>query len=171
MIWIALPIALLLLFISKKGRVVMSLKDKIKQANQRGGWKGEEIPTEFGKFFGVYPENIPRTVMSLPEFANIVKQTIGTNTHDKRLIIQSIIAIAIREQGALSGLKFPDNNPFGFNAFKGKWQYIRDLRRWYLPCKGSQRLGMVSAFPLPSTFNQSYGARITKKGIPYNTIA
>jgi hypothetical protein len=121
----------------------IDLQRLILEANDKGGWKWKDKetnkviildkpPEEFGKFLGVYLGNdprsdIPKTVMSLSEFAQIVKQTIGTSTTEKRVLVQSIIAIAIREQGAEGGLKFPDNNPFGFNAWKGGWQYIRDL--------------------------------------------
>ena len=100
-------------------------KDKIIAANQRGGWGGDKPPTEFGPFRGVYPEDIPQTVMRVEDFAKIVKQIIGTDTKEKQTLARSIIAIAIREQRIRGLLRFPDNNPFGFNAWKGGWKSIR----------------------------------------------
>jgi len=137
MIWIALPILALLILISrlqqkqkqlkptKPKTGEMELKAMINEANKIAGWKTlEEAISEYGKFLGVYAQggNIPKTTMALDEFAQLVKKTV-----DNKVIAQSIIAIAIREQGANRGLAFPDNNPFGFNAFKGGWKSIKHL--------------------------------------------
>lgn len=104
------------------------IKDKIIAANNRakGPWKGKDKPpTEFGPFLGVYPTDIRKTVMRVEDFAKIVKQTIGTDTKEKQALVRSIIAIAIREQRIRGLLQFPDNNPFGFNAWPNSWQSIR----------------------------------------------
>lgn len=102
------------------------LKDKIVAANRRGGWPpNDKPPTEFGPFVGIYPGNIPWNVMRVEDFAKIVKQTIGTDTEEKQALVRSIIAIAIREQRIKGVLQFPDNNPFGFNAWAGGWKSIR----------------------------------------------
>jgi len=100
-------------------------KDKIIAANRRGGWRGDNPPTEFGPFRGVSPGDIPWTVMKVDNFAQIVKQTIGTDTKEKQALVRSIIAIAIREQMIRGALRFPDNNPFGFNAWPNSWKSIR----------------------------------------------
>jgi len=100
-------------------------KDKIVIANKRGGWRGDKPPTEFGPCRGVYPEDIPKTVMKVEDFAKIVKQTIGTDTKEKQTLVRSILAIAIREQRIGGVLQFPDNNPFGFNAWPNGWKNIR----------------------------------------------
>ncbi|MFZ8804262.1 MAG: hypothetical protein ACO2PO_14930 [Candidatus Calescibacterium sp.] len=157
MIWIALPVITLIILISRKKRgLAMDLKSMIMQANERGGGKywdektrkwiiWDTPPTEFGKFLGVYRQgnpnsDIPTTVMSISQFADIVKRTIGIDTTEKLLIARSIVAIAIREQLIRGQLIFPDNNPFGFNAFKNSWKSIRqyingiflakDLKGW-----------------------------------------
>jgi hypothetical protein len=118
---------------SKESKMDKSqLQALIKEANGWGRW-GEERTTppteEFKNFLGVYLGNdprsdIPKTIMTIPEFAQLVKQTIGTDTAEKRALVRSIVAIAIREQAKEGKLAFPDNNPFGFNAFKGGWQTI-----------------------------------------------
>jgi hypothetical protein len=141
MIWIALIIVTLLMLIKRKRGVAMDLKIMILQANERGNWKYWDAktrkwiildtpPTEFGKFLGVYRQgspnsDIPTTVMSNSQFADVVKRTIGIDTTEKLLIARSIVAIAIREQLIRGQLIFPDNNPFGFNAFKDSWKSIR----------------------------------------------
>ena len=135
MIWIALLIVALLILVAirrRKGGVAMELKNMIREANRRGGWSGDNPPTEFGKFLGVYRQgnpksDIPTTIMSISQFADLVRRTIGTETTEKLLITRSIVAIAIREQGRRGGLVFPDNNPFGFNAFKNSWKSIRQF--------------------------------------------
>jgi|GEM_PF-3156038 hypothetical protein len=129
-IWISALIFLLLVLISLnslRGRLKMEMhKDKILAANKRGGWRGDKPPTEFGPFRGVYPEDIPHTVMKVEDFAKIVRQTIGTDTKEKQTLVRSIIAIAIREQRREGALRFPDNNPFGFNAWPNSWKSIRN---------------------------------------------
>jgi hypothetical protein len=129
LIWISAVIVLILILValnSLKRRWKMEMhKDKIIAANKRGGWRGDKPPTEFGPFRGVYLEDIPRTVMKVEDFAKIVKQTIGTDTPEKRTLVRSIIAIAIREQRIGGLLQFPDHNPFGFNAWPNRWKSIR----------------------------------------------
>jgi hypothetical protein len=125
-LWVSALIVILLVLISLKRRWKMEMhKDKIIAANKRGGWRGNEPPTEFGPFRGVYSGDIPHTVMKVEDFAKIVKQTIGTDTKEKQTLARSIIAIAIREQRKGGVLQFPDNNPFGFNAWPNGWKSIR----------------------------------------------
>jgi len=128
MIWIAIILVFTLIILSllKRGLKMEVHKDKIIVANKRGGWGGDKPPTEFGPFRGVYPEDIPQTVMKVEDFAKIVRQTIGTDTKEKQTLVRSIIAIAIREQRTKGVLKFPDNNPFGFNAWPNGWKNIKN---------------------------------------------
>jgi len=153
MIWFALPIIALLILISKlktKPRgVYMDIKSLIREANKIGGWSGDKPPTEFGEFLGVYlgrdpRSDIPRTVMTLEEFARIVKQTTGSSN---KVITQSIIAIAIREQLIQGKLIFPDNNPFGFNAWRGGWGSIKHLINGIFLAKDRQGWKWFLSFP------------------------
>lgn len=126
------------------------LKDKIIAANNRAGgpWKGKDKPpTEFGPFGGVYPIDIPKTIMRVEDFAKIVKQTIGTDTKEKQTLVRSIIAIAIREQRIEGLLQFPDNNPFGFNAWPNSWQSIRKYINGIFLAKDKQGWIWFLSFP------------------------
>jgi hypothetical protein len=177
MIWIALPILALLILISrlqkqkpkpisggapKTGGNEVDLKAMIDEANKIAGWKTlEEAINEYGKFLGVYTQggNIPRTTMTLDEFAHIVTKTV-----DKKVIAQSILAIAIREQGASRGLSFPDNNPFGFNAFKNGWTYIRHLTNGIFLAKDKNGWRWFIGFPSLENAIKAMELALRRKG-------
>jgi hypothetical protein len=184
MIWIALPILALLILISRlqkpkpisggsggaqrTGGNEVDLKAMIDEANKIAGWKTlEEAINEYGKFLGVYKKeggNIPRTTMTLDEFAQIVKKTV-----DKKVIAQSIIAIAIREQGASRGLSFPDNNPFGFNAFKCRsdmcvWKDVLHLINGIFLAKDQNGWRWFIGFPSLENAIRAMEISLRKKG-------
>ncbi len=186
MIWITVTILALMLLISrlqkarpkkiiggapKTGGNEVDLNAMIREANKVAGWKTlEEAVNDYGKFLGVYVRggNIPKTTMTIDQFAQIVKKTIGTSTEDKKVIVQSIIAIAIREQGAERGLAFPDNNPFGFNAFAGKWQNIRHLINGIFLAK--DRNGWRWFIGFPSLENAVKAIEISLRNKGFNKI-